>query len=642
MPLRPWSSAANAITDTDLASPPASTTTLRARRARAVPSLVLAVGVVSGLLSLGAALLGGGGAVRVVLAIVAVAAATLHAALVPPDPSEPWRPARLLPLYGALAVALHDRATEGGGGANLVASGVGAAAMLLVERVLVRTKAQLEATRSRIAHGIHGTATMADGTHLAADGVRAGDVVVVGEGAVVPADGIVASGEAVVSPYVDATMDVPKRDGDVVVAGARVLQGTLRITASFGGNERAFARALAERGRADVSAPLVRIAARGAREGGLVVLGLVALATYGAGATLWAALGNGFAAMLALGASGVAGAVAVEHARAHLRALGHGIVYRDAVAFERAGTVSRAVVCARGTLLLGEPEILAVEPFGGTNEGDVVALAAAMAAGWTHPFGVALLHYATTRGVRAPSFRSVLHQGSGAVAVDSAGVRVVLGRRPFLLSEKISVAIADAAVTAHEEQGRSVLLVARGDRVIGIVAMQDGLRSGARAAIQRLHDAEIEPVLLSGESRETCEMLGRSLDIDNLRPDVARGERAQAVRSLAEGGDVVAVIGTPALDEEALGAADVPVAIGAAGQAAADHPIALASGDVRDAVLALVLPRIARERSRTALAIGVAPGVAFALALSFGLLSPAVAPIALLLGASLAILYAKE
>lgn len=105
---------------------------------------------------------------------------------------------------------------------------------------------------------------------------------------------------------------------------------------------------------------------------------------------------------------------------------------------------------------------------------------------------------------------------------------------------------------------------------------------------------------------------------------------------------MVAVIGTPALDEEALGAADVPVAIGAAGQAAADHPIALASGDVRDAVLALVLPRIARERSRTALAIGVAPGVAFALALSFGLLSPAVAPIALLLGASLAILYAKE
>ncbi|CAN5449540.1 hypothetical protein BH09MYX1_BH09MYX1_10980 [soil metagenome] len=640
IPLRPWSSAKSITTEVE--PMPASTTTLRARRARSIPAVVLAVGVASGFLSLGAALLGGGGILRFVLAIVAVAAATLHAIIVPQDPSDVWRPARLIPLYGELAIALHARLSSDGGEAYLVACGAGAAAMLLVERVLLRAKDQLAAKRARIADALRGTATMVDGTHVAADAVRAGDVFVVSEGAVVPADGVVLSGEAVVSPYVEASVDVPKRDGDIVVAGARVLSGTLRVSASFGGNERAFARALSLRGRPDVSAPLVRIAARAAREGGVVVLVLVGLATYGTGASLWAALGNGFAAMLAFGASGVVGAACVEHARAHLRALGHGIVIRDASTFERAGMVSRAVVCARGTLLLGEPEILAIEPVGNASETDFLVLAAAMSVGWTHPFGVALLHHASTRGVRPPSFRSVIHQGSGAVAVDASGVRIVLGRRPFLLSEKISVAVVDAAVRAHEEQGRSVLLVAKGDRVTGIIAMQDGLRSGARAAIQRLHDADIEPVLLSGESRETCEMRGRSLDIDNLRPDVARGERAEAVRSLAEGGDIVATIGTPALDEEALGAADVTVALGTDGSATTEHPITIASHDVRDAVLALVLPRIARERSRTALALGLAPGVAFALAVSFGILSPAVAPISLLLGASLAILYAKE
>ncbi len=636
MPLRAWSN--RALTET---APLSTTATERGRTPRSLPAVVLAGGVASGLLSLGAALLGSGNAVRLALAGVAVAATTAHAFLVPSDASDAWRPARLLPLYGSFAVAVYAYVTFGGGGAHLVACGVGAAAMLLVERVVVAAKAQLRAKRERIHDALESTASLADGTHVAGSSVRAGDVFVVADGAVIPADGIVAGGEGVVSPFVDATVDVPKREGDVVVAGARVLEGTLRVTATAGGNERAYARALTDAVRPDVGAPLVRLAARGAREGALVVFVLVALATYGTGAPLPSAIGNGFAAMLALGAGGVAAAVAVEHARAHLRALSHGVLHRDAEAFELAGSVSRAVVCARGTLLLGEPEILSVEPLGGASESDVLALASAIATGWTHPFGIALLHHARERGVKTPAFRSVMHQGSGAVGVDSGGARVVLGRRPFLLSEKISVAVADAAVTAHEEQGRSVLLLARGDRLVGIVAMQDGLRAGARAAIQRLHDADVEPVLLSGESRETCEMLGRSLDIDNLRPDVARGERAQAVRSLGEGGDVVAVLGTPALDEEALGAADVGVAIGAAGQAA-EGAVVLASADVRDAVLALVLPKIARERSRTALALGIAPGVGYALALSFGLLSPAVAPLALLLGASLAILYAKE
>jgi cation transport ATPase len=636
MPLRAWSN--RSATET---APMSTTGPGQARAPRSMPALVLAIGVASGLLSLGAALLGSGGVVRLALAAFAIAATTVHAFVVPRDPSDPSRVARLLPLYGSFAIALQSQLTVGGGGAHLVACGVGAAAMLLVERVVVRAKEQLAAKRVRVHDALESTASMADGTHIAGSAVRAGDVFVVADGAVVAADGVVVAGEAVVSPHVDATVDVTKREGDVIVAGARVLAGTLRITASFGGPERAYARALGERGRPDVSAPLVRLALRGAREGGFVVFALVALATFGTGANLPNALGNGFAAMLALGASGVAAAVAVEHARAHLRALSHGVVHRDAVAFERAGNVSRAVVCARGTLLLGEPEILSVEALAGATESEVLALASAIATGWTHPFGVALLHHAKSHGVRAASFRSVIHQGSGATGVDSGGTRLVLGRRPFLLSEKISVAVADAAVTAHEEQGRSVLLLARGDRLVGIVAMQDGLRAGARAAIQRLHDADVEPVLLSGESRETCEMLGRSLDIDNLRPDVARGERAQAVKSLGEGGDVVAVIGTPALDEEALGAADVAVAIGAAGSAT-EHAVVLASADVRDAVLGLVLPKIARERSRTALALGLSPGVAFALASSFGLLSPAVAPLALLLGASLAILYAKE
>jgi Cu+-exporting ATPase len=232
--------------------------------------------------------------------------------------------------------------------------------------------------------------------------------------------------------------------------------------------------------------------------------------------------------------------------------------------------------------------------------------------------------------------------GSGATAVDAHGERVVLGRRAFLLAEKVSVAVADALVREHEAQGRSVLLVSRGGRIVGLVALQDGLRAGARAAIQKLHDARIEPVLLSGEARETCEAIGRALDIEHLRPEVAGPERGAEVRALAEGGEVVAVLGHPSADDSALGAADVSVALDAAGASPGEWAVALASDDVRAAAEALVLARAARERSSRLLVVALAPGALAALLLAFQLLPPAAAPLVGALAASMALLYAKE
>ena len=71
--------------------------------------------------------------------------------------------------------------------------------------------------------------------------------------------------------------------------------------------------------------------------------------------------------------------------------------------------------------------------------------------------------------------------------------------------------------------------------------------------------------LLSGESRETCNTIGRALDIDHLRPEVLPGDRRAEVLALGEGGSVVSVIGHPSADDQALGAAGVAVAMGAAG-----------------------------------------------------------------------------
>jgi P-type E1-E2 ATPase len=263
----------------------------------------------------------------------------------------------------------------------------------------------------------------------------------------------------------------------------------------------------------------------------------------------------------------------------------------------------------------------------------VLALAAGAETAATHPFAAAILRAARARGIRPDHVRNAtVHAGLGVTALSSTGERLVVGGRGIMLEEKIGVAVADARVTELEAQGRSVLLVALGERLVGLIALQDGLRQGARAAVQKLLDARVEPVLVSGEARDTCEALGRALDIEHLRPGVLPADRGAEVRALAEGGSVVAVVGHPAGDDGALGAADVAVAMGAAGATPGEWAVALASDDVRDAASAIGIPHATRDRVRAGMALGLAPPVMALLAIGFGVAPFFVAPLAALVG----------
>ena len=269
------------------------------------------------------------------------------------------------------------------------------------------------------------------------------------------------------------------------------------------------------------------------------------------------------------------------------------------------------MLSARGTVLLGEPEIVAVEPIGAGREresggdagDDEVARILSLAAGRGDGVDAPVRRGDPARRAHAPARaddvrNATVHAGLGVTALASTGERLVVGGRAIMLAEKIGVAAVDGRVTELEGQGRSVLLVALGDRLVGLISLQDGLRAGARAAVQRLLDARIEPVLLSGEARDTCETIGRALDIEHVRPAVLPADRGPEVRALGEGGSVVAVIGHPVGDDGALGAADVAVAMGAAGSTPGEWAVALASDDVRDAAMALAIPHATRARVR--------------------------------------------
>ncbi len=542
-----------------------------------------------------------------------------------------------------------------------VLAGLGACAAIAVERLVERARSRVLTERSRIQAAlevpvrvIHDDETV----ERAASEVRPGEQIVVDDGELVGVDAIVVAGEAQVLPWLDATVPVTRREGSPIVAGARVTSSRLRMTTTWSGRERAWIKLLsATSTRVDVAAPTPQTLRHVIERGAPAAAALVGVAAFVGNATAVEAVAAASAAAMAFGAKALSSIVGIQFARAHLQALASGIAYKDAAAFERAGTADVAVLSARGTVLLGEPEIVAIEGVGSaasvpdsveepptSNEmARVLALAAGAETASSHPFAAAVLRAARLQGVRPDAVRNATsHAGLGVTALASTGKRLVVGGRAIMLEQKIGVAIVDHHVSALEAEGRSVLLVAVGERVVGLIALQDGLRAGARAAVQTLLDARIEPVLLSGEARETCETIGRALDIDHVRPEVLPGDRGAEVRALAEGGSVVGVIGHPAIDDGALGAADVAVAMGAAGSTPGEWAVALASDEVRDAARALAIPRAARSRARAAMALGATPGAVALLAIAFGVAPLAVCPLAALLGAVAVAIHARE
>ncbi|MCL2723578.1 MAG: HAD-IC family P-type ATPase [Polyangiaceae bacterium] len=592
-------------------------------------------------------------ALRVSLAIASALVVAACAGLRPRARSESSRwvvavPIAVAAITAASTFTMKDRVPTNKVDAYAAFVGLAAAAALFVDRLLCRARRGVESAHARVARRLDVRArVVAEGdetTEMEASHVKPGEQVVVEEGDTVGVDGIVTAGNAEVAPWIDSAIVVAKREGDAVVAGASVVSGRLRVRATFTGTDRAWVRCGAARGsRTNIAAPLVVFARRTVERGVPVVIAIVALAAYASNDAWPDIVMAACAGAYGLAAAAAVSAAALAHTRGHMAAQRRGIVYKDAESFDVAARADRAVLCSRGTILLGEPKIVTIETIGDVESDHVLSLAAGAEMASNHAVSAAVVGEARVRGVRPENVRSALvYVGLGVTALVPNGDKVIVGSRALLLKEKVSVAIADARVSELEAEGKSVLLVALGDRLIGLLALQDGLRRGARAAIQRLHNARIEPVLLSGEARETCETIARALDIEHVRPEILPVDRGAEVRALADGGHVVAAIGHAASDDGALGAADLSVAMSAAGSVPGEWGVALASNDVRDAALALTVPRACRERARMAFVVGAAAQSISLLGIVFRIAPPVVAPIVSVVAAAAVLAIVRE
>ncbi|MEI8256308.1 MAG: HAD-IC family P-type ATPase [Deltaproteobacteria bacterium] len=580
-----------------------------------------------------------------VCALVAIAAA--FAAVAPmrraPEGILPWAAS----LVGPVALAVS--ALRGSAGLEM-SSHLGAAAVTsaTVAFAVWATQARRAHTRAALialGRAIPERARVVRGDSfegVEASRVRAGEEVRVDAGERVPVDGVVRQSDGARVCHIGGEERACPA-GVPVLAGARVAEGSLRVLATRAGDDVALARM---QRFGDSSAAPTRTLARADRLSLLVPWFAAAIGVLGA--VLQTMAGGGDAVTLvwlvicsappALGAA--LGRVVYDDVV--WRAAARGIVFRDAAAIEAAASVRSVVLCARGTITRGEPELVDVVSLGELSERELLARAAsAEDASREEPIARAVLSAARARDIGVePARRPTVVPGRGITAVSAGGESIVIGSRRLMLDESIGVAGAEDVARMIEYQGRTAVFVAVDGRVEGVLGFDDPLRDDARPAVQALIDAGFELVLLAGMGRGTLEALGERLDVVNVRPEVLPEERAAAVNAVREVSQRVAVIGRPPRDSAALGVATVAISLAAAGAAVGETSVAMAGDDLRDAAIALSLAREGREKAVRVMAAAVGgslvAAVLVALVPAVGVIGAAGGAVLVTLGALLA------
>jgi len=435
------------------------------------------------------------------------------------------------------------------------------------------------------------------------------DLVLVRPGEAVPVDGVVVEGRSAVdeSLLTGESMPVEKEPGHSVVGATINKEGALKVRATRVGAETALARIIRLVQEAQGSkAPIQRVADRVAAVFVPTVLGL-ALATF---LVWWLVVGGGVApaiirlvAVLVIAcpcALGLATPTAVMVGTG--RGARNGILFRNSEALERAHQLKVVVLDKTGTVTLGEPVVREVvvgasgsvpgeEGGAGTADG-LLALAASAERRSEHPLGLAVVREAEERSaeVQEPdSFEAV--PGRGVVA-DVGGVQVVVGTRRFLEDRGIGLNGLEGEATRMEAEARTPLWIGVDGSAAGVVAVADAVKEGSAAAVAELRRLGLRVVMLTGDNESTARAIAEEVGIAEVRAQVLPHEKADVIRSLQEGGTLVAMVGDGINDAPALAQADVGLAIGTGADVAMETAdVTLMRGDLRSVPQALALSR---------------------------------------------------
>ncbi|MFO7893651.1 MAG: heavy metal translocating P-type ATPase [Longimicrobiales bacterium] len=429
--------------------------------------------------------------------------------------------------------------------------------------------------------------------------LEAGDVVLVRPGDSVPADGTVVSGESGVneSMVTGESKPVGKGEGDEVIAGTVNGEGSLRVEVTGTGEETALAGIM----RMVEEAQQSRSRAQNLADRAAFWLTIVAVSAALITAVVWTAVGadapftiKRVVTVLVIACPHALG-LAIPLVIAISTTLGaqNGLLVRDRRGLEEARTLDAVVFDKTGTLTRGEFRVAAIETAGDLSDDDALRLAAGAERDSEHTIARGIVETARERELEIPAadqFENIPGHGVKATVED----RALHVGGPALLDE-LDVEPTDALrqfESQAADRGQTVVFLIEDRQPLAAFAVADAIRDEAYDAVNALHDAGIEVVMLTGDAQAVADAVAEELGIDTVFAGVLPDEKADKIQQLRDQGRRVAMVGDGVNDAPALVTAHVGIAIGAGtGVAVEAGDIVLVRSDPNDIPRIIALSR---------------------------------------------------
>lgn len=449
----------------------------------------------------------------------------------------------------------------------------------------------------------------ADGSEeeIAVDKVRIGDLLRVKPGANIPVDGIVTDGQSTVdeSMITGEPMPAQKQSGSKAVAGTVNLTGAFILRAEKIGGDTLLAQIVQLVNQAGRSrAPIQKLADK---VSGWFVPAVIGIAVLAFG--VWAAFGpapalaNGMLAAVSVliiacpCALGLATPISIMVGIG--RGAQEGVLIKDAEALELMEKIDTLVIDKTGTITEGAPQVQQIIATEGFARADVAVLAASLEKMSEHPLAQAILAYVRVQGLSVPPVEKFVSVTGKGVRGEIDGHPVLLGNALLLQESGIATEVLLEQADALRAEGKTVMFVAIGAKLAGMICVADPVKEGSAAAIQALQTSGVRVVMLTGDNAITANAVARRLGIDEVHAEVLPADKHRHVQQLQQQGRIVAMAGDGINDAPALVEASVGIAMGTGTDIAMNSArIVLVKGDLRGIVKARQLSRATMKNIR--------------------------------------------
>jgi Cu+-exporting ATPase len=470
--------------------------------------------------------------------------------------------------------------------------------------------------------------------------VVAGDIVIVKPGGKIPVDGTVQEGASSVDESMITGESLPahKKIGDIVIGATINKTGSFRFRATKVGSDTMLAQIIRLVEDAQGSkAPIQKLAdiVAGYFVEGVIVLALIAFGYWYfiAGSSFIFALTILISTLIIACpcAMGLATPTAVMLGTG--KGAENGVLFKNAESLELLEKATMVVFDKTGTITKGEPAVTDMEPFG-MKENELLLIAACAESGSEHFLGQAIVKKAKEKKLKMAKpdgFEAVAGHG---IKASFGSKRVLVGN--LLLMEKNGIAVGEDIIRKMhklELEAKTVVIVAAGNRIAGLIAIADTLKEHSYEAIAALKSLGYETAMITGDNERTAMAVAKQAGISRVLAHVLPEDKAGEVKLLQDNKEKVVFVGDGINDAPALAQADIGIAIGSGTDVAIESGgVVLVKSDLRDIVSAIELSRYTMKKIKqnlfwafayNAIGIPVAMGVLFPF--SGFLLSPVIA-----------------